>query len=139
MPYPSAVEILAAYLAEETGQRSGKDLPADLGVVGVLPFHQVTRVNGADETPSIEVVQLDVDTYAGPDGDRSAADVAESEAEAVRDLVRFDLPGKHFPTLGAWISRTRTITGPREREYDANDTDIARMQAMYELVIRSTA
>lgn len=126
MPYASVEKLLVGWLETQLPApvRVVTELPA--GLAAKLPVVQVVRFGGPDELPTIDLPNVDVDCYAATRG------ASEDLAEAVRDLLRFTLPGKTVD--GATVTRVQTISGPAWRPWD--DTTMRRHGASYQLTIR---
>lgn len=122
----------------ELSRRAVPEMPDDLvraGIGGSLPCHVVTRIGGSDPLLGLDVVRLNVDTYAlGPDP-MQAQDAVLERAEDIRRAVRLVLPGKRMG--GIWVNRTSTETAPTIRPYDSRN-QIRKAQAAYGIWCRGT-
>lgn len=140
--YPDPVTALIDWLAELLGagadgdhRRIVPEQPTDLlSAPEHLPTHVVERIGGYDPHPGVDLVRVNVDTYAtGPDPHK-ARTAALERAEDIRRAVRIELAGTDMG--GIWVARTRVVAAPTIRFWDTGAA-IRRAQATYELVIHT--
>lgn len=124
MGYVDVEVLLVAYLKAKTGKRVLTDLPADLAEI--LPLHRLTRVSGADNDYRLDQSVVNVDTFAA---DRAQA---YTLANAVRDVLRNDLPTVDAVRPTGVVTAVRTIVAPRWLP-DSNP-NLRRVQASYEVI-----
>lgn len=98
-----------------------------------LPFGFVERIGGGDDVITIDRAVIDVETFAATRTD------ARTFAEAVRDAMRFELPGQtvtdHVGTTGA-VGLVRTSSAPIYVPY--GNSDAWRFSATYAVTIHTT-
>lgn len=126
MSLASATAVVRTYLAGQfPTARVVTETPADM--TGEPPVIRVRRIGGSDTVYTLDVANLDVDTYAV--GEPAAYDLAEQ----VRTSLRLHAEGQTVD--GALIAEVATISAPKWVPYD--NTALRRISATYRIAIRS--
>lgn len=108
------------------------ELPGDLFSPKGMPCHVIERFGGADDLLGLDVVRVNVDTYATGTDPQETRAVAIARAEDVRRAIRLYLPRQTIG--GAFVARAATVSAPTIRPYDSRN-QVRRVQAAYQIYL----